>query len=117
MTRPSTPERQGESNPAIKGVRIALWLLPGVIVPIMAIISIFMTGEWYAAVIPIVLLEAGFGWIDQRLCCQQLMLYPVRERLQMMRGTLAFAMFQLLITPALSIAVLFSCYVIFRILN
>lgn len=117
MNNPFSKRNRSTGNAAITGLRIALWLLPSIILPIIFLASTLLTNEWYAGGIPALLVVVGLGWIDQRICCQQLMLDPVKERLQMMRGTLAFAMFQLVIAPALSFAVLFGCYVIFIIMN
>jgi hypothetical protein len=112
MSQPFSEGKRGTANPAIAGLRIALWLLPSFLISGMVLISEILTNEWFAAVIPIVIVLGGFGWLDQLFYCQQKKLDPKKERNRIIRGTFTFALLQLIITPAIVYSFIFGFIVI-----
>jgi UDP-N-acetylmuramyl pentapeptide phosphotransferase/UDP-N-acetylglucosamine-1-phosphate transferase len=112
MKRPFSKENRDPGNPAITGLRIALWLLPSFLISGMLLISEILTNEWFVAVIPILLVLGCFGWLDQIFYCQQKKLDPKKERNRIIRGTFNFALLQVLITPAIAYSFIFGYVII-----
>ncbi len=102
------PSSAPPANKAITLLRVILWLLPAFIVPFIFVISEIYTNDWFAAVIPALLVLGGLGWFDQVLCRRQRRMDLTKERPDIIRGALIFAVLQLAITPAVAFTVIYG---------
>ena len=112
--KPITGQKKSRAgNPAITLLRLILWLVPSIIVPIAFFVSEMITHEWFAAVIPVFVICSAIGYFDCRLSLQQKRQpHAIMQRKRLIHGTILFNVLQLIIVPTLSFAILYGYCVV-----
>ena len=121
MNYPVTPKPPRAGNPAITILRILLWLMPAMFIPVSVVIAGMFTdllsGHDAAAalgfcLLGVVVATAAVGYFDQRIALVQKKIAPPHSKKHMVRSTIIFVLMQTIIAPTVCYAALYGFCVV-----
>ncbi len=121
MNDPITPIQPNSGNKAITILRIFLWLMPAIFIPISVIIAAQFVDLIYGndantalglCILGIMIATAAVGYFDQRLALMQKKISPPHSKKELARWTIIFVLAQILIAPTVCWSVLYGYCVV-----
>lgn len=121
MSHPITPIRPEPVNKALTILRIFLWLMPAIFLPISVVIAgsffnLFYGNNGDAAlalcILAVVIATTAVGYFDQRIALMQKRIAPPHSKVELARWTAIFVVLQVIIAPTVCFAVLYGFCVV-----
>ncbi len=112
---PSTRKNTHGRNPAITLLRVILWLLPSVMVPLSIILPIALLGGQIGGLISVFLplcVILGLGWFDNNLRLQQRLLPQNTEDTSTFPWIVRYLLLQTLLIPVTGGSMLLALFII-----
>jgi Cu/Ag efflux pump CusA len=117
MSHPVNPVGPEPANKALTILRIFLWLMPAIFIPVFALLgaALFdpLTGNNANAAIAscilgITIATAAVGYFDQRIALVQKRIAPPHSKKELARWTAIFVVLQIIIAPTVCFAALYG---------
>jgi predicted membrane metal-binding protein len=117
MSHPITPVRPESGNKAFTILRIFLWLMPAIFIPVFAFLAMMAfdplnSNNANAAmgfgILGIVIASAAVGYFDQRIALMQKKAVPPHSKTELARWTAIFVALQIIIAPTVCYAVVYG---------
>lgn len=114
MRYPVTPIRPDPGNRAITILRIFLWLMPAIFIPITAVLIGLFTDLLHSdngihlGIIGLMIATAAVGYFDQRLSLMQKKIAPPFDKKELVRWTIIFVLAQIIIAPMVCMVVIYG---------
>jgi general stress protein CsbA len=115
------PNRRDPRNIVFTILRIALWLMPAIFIPISLIIlgllSHFLRIEFDSyllilCVLSIIAATAAVGYFDQRISLMQKKIVPPHSKLELARWTTIFVLTQIIIAPTVCYVMVYTYWTV-----
>jgi hypothetical protein len=116
MRYPITPIRPESGNKAFTILRICLWFMPAIFIPVSVVVTSIFFNIWTEnnnvalafCILGLTIATAAVGYFDQRIALMQKKAAPPHSKTELARWTAIFVGLQIIIAPTICYAVVFG---------